>query len=112
LDFLAVFADLTGKWFSLLWRGSRDGFGAREFHGHANTLTVILNRKGNVFGGFTPLEWESREGNQEAGKQDNCIKADGSLRSFVFTLKNPHNLRARRFALRPGQKSQVIYCHS
>jgi hypothetical protein len=27
--------------------------------GHANTLTVILHTKGNIFGGSTPVEWES-----------------------------------------------------
>jgi hypothetical protein len=84
----------------LLWRGSRDGFEAKEFHGrcdgHANTLTVILDTKGNIFGGFTPVKSESG---------DWYWKEDLSLRSFVFTLKNPHNLPARRF----GLKSQLSY---
>jgi hypothetical protein len=42
--------------FSELWRGSCDGFNAKEFHrrcdGHANTLTVILDTEGTIFGGF------------------------------------------------------------
>jgi hypothetical protein len=59
-DFPEIFAEFKEKQFSLLWRGSRDGFGARTFHsrcdGHANTLTVILDTNGNVFGSFTPVE--------------------------------------------------------
>jgi hypothetical protein len=59
------FSEFGGKQFSLLWRGSRDGFRARNFHsrcdGHANTLTLIKDTEGNIFGGFTPVEWESRE---------------------------------------------------
>jgi hypothetical protein len=43
-----------------------DAFRANQFHrrcdGHANTLTVILDTKGNIFGGFTPVEWESGRG--------------------------------------------------
>jgi hypothetical protein len=41
-DFLEIFAEFDGKHLELLWRGSRDGFSASEFHGrcdgHANTL--------------------------------------------------------------------------
>jgi hypothetical protein len=104
--FPAIFAEFRGKWFWLLWRGSRDGFGARDFHsrcdGHANTLTVILDTNGNVFGGFTPVEWDSTS----------RWKADASVMSFVFTLKNPHNIPARRFALRADEKWRAISCDS
>jgi hypothetical protein len=105
-DFPAIFAEVRGKQFQLLWQGSRDGFGALAFHrrcdGHANTLTVILDTEGNIFGGFTPVEWESRS----------CSKADDSEKSFLFTLKNPHNIAPRRFALNPAKKHQAIYCDS
>jgi hypothetical protein len=44
-DFPAIFDVFRGKRFSLLWRGGRDGFGAKDFHRrgdwHANTLTLI-----------------------------------------------------------------------
>jgi hypothetical protein len=74
---LPLFDEFRGKRFVLLWRGSRDGFSARDFHercdGRANTLTLILDSGGNVFGGFTPLEWESRVWNGEYGNEDNCF---------------------------------------
>jgi hypothetical protein len=68
---------------------------------------VILDTKGNIFGGFTPVEWESAT-DSKYGKW----KADYSLKSFVFTLKNPHNISARRFALKAEKKREAIYCDS
>jgi hypothetical protein len=77
-DFPAIFAEFRGKRFSLLWRGCRDGFGASQFHGrcdgHGNTLIVILDTEGNIFGGFTPVVWESRVWDGEPGKANNCHK--------------------------------------
>jgi uncharacterized coiled-coil protein SlyX len=105
-DFPAIFAEFRGRAFKLLWRGSRDGFGASQFHGrcdgHANTLTVVLDAEGNIFGGFTPVEWESPPKPK--------YKADGSEKSFLFTLKNPHNIAPRRFALKPARKQKAILC--
>jgi chromosome segregation ATPase len=61
-SFPPLFDEFRPKRFVLLWRGSRDGFGARDFHGrcdgHANTLMLLCDTSGNVFGGFTPLQWE------------------------------------------------------
>jgi hypothetical protein len=66
-DFPAMFAEFGGKRFALLWRGSRDGFTERDFHcrcdGRAPTLTLIQDTEGNIFRGFTPVEWESRTSN-------------------------------------------------
>jgi hypothetical protein len=70
----------------------------------ANTLTLILDTGGNVFGGFTPLAWESRT--------INCLKCDDSLKSFLFTLKNPRNTPARKFALKAERKEDAIFCGS
>jgi hypothetical protein len=39
-----------------------------------------------------------------------CEKADPSLRSFLFTLKNPHNFRAKKFALN-ADHNEAIVCH-
>jgi hypothetical protein len=116
LDFPDIFGEFQGKALQLLWRGSRDGFKAAEFHrrcdGHPNTVTVIRDVDGNVFGGFTPVEWESRLWNQEKGERNNRWKGDDSLKSFIFTLKNPHNIAARKFALKPEKKNRAIKCTS
>jgi hypothetical protein len=104
-DFPPLFADFSRGRFALLWRGSRDSFRASAFHGtcdgHANTLTLIEDTKGNIFGGFTPVKWESAS---------EFPKADPSLRSFLFTLRNPHSATPRKFELRPQMQELAIYC--
>jgi hypothetical protein len=104
-DFPALFAEFHGKRSTLLWRGSRHGFDAGDFHGrcdgHANTLTLIEDTAGNIFGGFTPVEWES------GWKR----KADPSVKSFLFSLKNPHDFPARKFVLKAEKKDKAIYCY-
>jgi hypothetical protein len=103
-DFPEIFAEFVGKRFKILWRGSRDGFEPKEFHrrcdGHSNTLTIILDTKGNIFGGFTPLKWDS----------SNSWKADESQKSFLFTLKNSHNFPAKKFGLK-DRRSNAICCY-
>jgi hypothetical protein len=91
------------KW-NLLYRGSRHGFRSSDFHercdGWSNTVTVILTTKGFVFGGFTPISWDS----------SNSSKADNSLQSFVFSVKNPRNNPPQSFPL--VNSSCAIYCGS
>jgi len=47
----------------LLYRATRDGFSAKEFHskcdGRVNTVTIIKNNLNYVFGGFTAAAWNS-----------------------------------------------------
>jgi hypothetical protein len=104
IHFPEVLAEFRSKRFVRLWRGSRHGFGAAAFHrqcdGPANTLTLILDTKGNVFGGFTPLTWDS----------ESYFKADDSLESFLFTIKNPAGVSPRKFPLNPERKGYAIDC--
>jgi hypothetical protein len=105
-EYPPLFEEFRAKCFNLLWRSSRDSFGAKEFHlrcdGRANTLTLIADTDGNVFGGFTPVEWES----DAHGKW----KGDDSLRSFLFTLRNLHGVPPRKFALTAEWKHHAISC--
>jgi hypothetical protein len=95
------------KW-TLLYRGSRDGFGAKDFHskcdGHSNTLTIIKvqqitneedynynydydydslsivkNDKLSIFGGFASVAWDS----------SSTCRADSN--SFIFRFRNNAN---------------------
>jgi hypothetical protein len=105
-EYPALFADFRGRQFQLLWRGSRDGFGGRDFHnrcdGHPNTITVVADTKENVFGGYTPTPWESPRGHRD--------KSDETLKSFLFTLRNPNGVPPRRFALKADEKHKAINC--
>jgi hypothetical protein len=111
-DFPAIFDEFREKQFILLWRGSGDGFHENDFQGrcdsHSNTLTVILDTNGNIIGGFTPVEWESREWNGKRGMKNNCNLADPRMKGFIFTLKNPHNVPARKSPLKANKKDEAI----
>jgi hypothetical protein len=115
-EFAKLFDEFAWRRSTLLWRGSRDGFEAGEFHKrcdrHTNTLTVILDRNGNIFGGFTPVAWESRIWNGQYGKNNNCWKEDPRSISFLFTMQNPMGFPPRRFALRPEKKNEAIACYA
>jgi hypothetical protein len=63
---------------------------------------LIADTDGNVFGGFTPVKWEN-----------NCgYKGDDSLRSFLFTLRNPRGVPPRKFALKADKKQNALWCNS
>jgi hypothetical protein len=53
-------------------------------------VTIIESTAGNVFGGYTPLRWSSTGGWEN----------DSSLKTFLFTLKNPHGIAARKFMIK------------
>jgi hypothetical protein len=102
--FPAIFAEFRGKRFSLLWRGSATVsalWRSTADDGHPNSLTVILDTKKN-FGGFPPVEWASTPHEKAGDSQKSCI----------FTLKDPHRVRARRFALKASVRGAVLDCIS
>jgi hypothetical protein len=103
--FPEIFAEFKQKKFTLLWRGSRDGFSAKTFHsrcdGHAPTLTFVLDTRGNVFGGFTPVKWTS--------PIDHEYGLDEYMRSFIFTLKNPRGIPPMKFKLKPGCAGKAVF---
>jgi hypothetical protein len=90
----------------LLYRGSRDGFDGQAFHrrcdGNPRTITIIETDRGYIFGGYTPIAWESTT----------AYKPDPSLQSFLFTVKNPSNTAPRRFALKSERAQSGIYCRA
>jgi hypothetical protein len=94
-----ILKEFEEKTWKLLYRGSRDGFRASNFHekcdNHPNTLTLIATTKGFIFGGFTPIAWDS----------SNSSKPDSSGKSFLFSLKNSRNSEPRKFMLISGRNA-------
>ena len=91
------------KW-SLLYRGTRDGFGSDVFHskcdGHANTLTIFKSKGSEyIFGGFTAMSWDSTSG----------CKSDQN--SFIFSLTNKDN-RPVKMKIDPNRHEYGIVCAS
>ena len=75
--------ELNDRKWSLLYRGSRDGFGAFDFHSNCdhkpNTLTIVKSLNGNIFGGFASVEWKS------------STSLDIDKSAFIFSLVNKDN---------------------
>ena len=74
---------LDGRKWSLLYRGTRDGFRSSDFNTHCNykpnTLTIIQSTNGNIFGGFTSAQWKS----------SGPFQLDKS--AFIYSLVNKEN---------------------
>jgi hypothetical protein len=102
--FPEILNEFRNRKLKLLYRGSRDGFNSSDFHGkcdgQSDTITFIQTTKDFIFGGYTPLSWDSTSG----------WKADSNHHSFVFTIINPHNFGPRKFALKPDHSQYAIYC--
>jgi hypothetical protein len=89
----------------LLFRGSRDGWDCKVIHAKIDdqgpTITIIKTLKGNIFGGFASVSWESscygsgfRGFNSMGGPISKFSKADQN--AFLFSvdlgIKSPVNL--------------------
>jgi hypothetical protein len=66
---------------------------------------VVSDTDGNILGGSTPVERESRVWNGGFGDGNSRLGADGGPRSLLFTLKHPANIPAWRFELGPGRST-------
>jgi hypothetical protein len=99
-DVPQILNEFKAKRWVLLYRGSRDGFRASVFqgacNGRANTVTLVKTKKGFVFGGFTPVEWNS----------SGIYTADPSSASFLFSVTGSGG---RRFRIRDA--AQAICGH-
>jgi hypothetical protein len=62
---------------------------------------LIETSKGFIFGGYTPLPWESTT----------KYHPDDSQQSFIFTLKNARNTRPKKFPLKSDYKQYAISSH-
>jgi hypothetical protein len=99
----SVLEEFSLKRWQLLYRGTDDGFRSSDFHrkcdGHGNTLTVIVTTNNFIFGGFTPVPWDS----------SGTYKPDSAKKSFLFTLKNSRKIKERKFGM--STTANAIYCN-
>ena len=85
---------------SLIYRASRDGYGARDFHfkcdDHSPTLTLLKAKQSKfIFGGYTEVTWES----------SNQWKSDPN--TFIFSLTNKENKPCK---MKTTDVDKSIYC--
>ncbi|KAL9954732.1 hypothetical protein ACROYT_G042305 [Oculina patagonica] len=91
-----------GKW-RLLFRASRDGFAARNFHTKCDNKgpTVTIVKSGNnIFGGFTDVSWAS-----DRITWITCTQA------FLFSIINPQGLRPTKMPI-SKYKLKGFFCDS
>jgi hypothetical protein len=104
-EFPTILAEFRGKQFALLWRATRDGFTAAQFHnrcdGHGNTLTVIEDSEGHIFGAYSTAVWATRE-NSGGVKRANT-------RGFIFSVRNSRDVPPRKFPLKAASKNFALY---
>ncbi|XP_078354270.1 uncharacterized protein LOC144638853 [Oculina patagonica] len=87
----------------LLYRASRDGWAAANFHSCCDNKgpTVTVVKSGNyIFGGYTDQNWDSSAGYKKAPD------------SFLFSLVNPSGLPPTKMPLVAGKEGNAIWCHS
>jgi hypothetical protein len=89
---------------SLLYRGTRDGFGWDDFHskcdGQTNTLTIIKAKCSSyIFGGFTKVDWDS----------SGYYKSDPN--AFIFSLTNNEN-KPLKIKIKSNQHRNAIFFNS
>lgn len=76
----------------LVYRGSRDGFNAQDFHsrcdGQGSTVTIVKSDKGKVFGGYTDIEWSMGGRKQGSGNSFVFSVSHGYLHKFYCLKKD------------------------
>lgn len=101
-----LFGNKLSEWckttnFELLYRGTRDGFGANDFHrtcdNKGKTLVIIKNSNGHIFGGFASISWTSSGSYRQAPG------------SFLFTLTNMHGIQPTKFSLNNENDGNAVY---
>ena len=94
---------LNQKW-KLIYRATRDGFKAADFHSKcdhiSNTLVIIKSTSGNVFGGYTQQNW----------LQTNIVNSSKTdPNAFIFSFINKDN---RPLLMKCQDPATAIYCHN
>ena len=84
----------------LLYRASRDGWSASDFHrmcnGKGATVTVVKSSGGYIFGGYTDVAWGERGGWKS------------SAESFLFSLKDHAGIGPVKMPIKSGKRA---VCH-
>jgi hypothetical protein len=90
---------------SLLYRGSRDGFGAADFHAKCDdkgaTVTIVKSTEGYIFGGYSDQSWEGKD-----------YKRKSSCCAFLFSIVNPAGLAPMKLHLTGTLNGEAVYFDS
>ncbi|CAF0842958.1 unnamed protein product [Didymodactylos carnosus] len=101
---LNEFCGKPRRTWNLIYKATRDGFDAKNFHGQRDgrnsTITLLQTQKDHyLFGGYTSVPWTSTGGRQQ------------DATAFLFTLTNPHNHPVAKFNIEKTTQSCAVYHH-
>ncbi|CAH3129813.1 unnamed protein product [Pocillopora meandrina] len=105
VDWLKDTRESLGDDYVLLYRASRNGWAASNFHSCCDNKgpTVTVIKYGNyIFGGYTEQSWQSSD-------TAPYKRAPGS---FLFSLVNASGLPPTKMPLIDGKEGSAIYCHN
>jgi BTB/POZ domain-containing protein KCTD9 len=78
---------------------------AQYFHSHCDhkgpTLTIIRSHHNYLFGGYSPIPWDSTNTDKKHAFGYSPIRTDTDKKhadSFIFTLTNPNNIPPTKYA--------------
>jgi len=98
---LAGFCGNTELKWELLYKASRDGFGANIFHNRCDnkgrTITIVQSNNNYLFGGYTSVAWTS----------SGSWTIDPN--AFLFTLTNPNDIPPTRYPVQPSKTQHTVY---
>ncbi|KAL9951570.1 hypothetical protein ACROYT_G044254 [Oculina patagonica] len=104
INWLKETRDLTNASDKLLYRASRNGWAATNFHSCCDnkgpTVTVVKSTGNYIFGGYTDQHWDSSGAWKSAPD------------SFLFSLVNPSGLPPTKMPLIAGQEGNAIIGNS
>jgi hypothetical protein len=87
----------------LIYRGTRDGMTSSAFHNKCDnkgeSITLIKNEKGNIFGGYSSISWTNPSNDIYYSAPE----------SFLFTLSNIYNIEPTKFPSKNDQKEVFHY---
>lgn len=99
---LKTFTNSTG--FTLVYRGSRDGYTATAFHlncdGKGKTVTIIKTSINYVFGGYTDALWDGT----------GVYKTDAN--AFLFSLRQAGFSNSQKFLINSASTGYAIMCNA
>eukprot|EP01084_Bolivina_argentea_P008329 15607_1 len=90
----------VGGKFSLLYRASRDGWTANDFHGKCDnkgkTVALIHTDINNVFGGYASIPWTSKD------------QSIADKNAFLFLIRSSKDYKPQIFNLLPNNENVAV----
>ena len=97
------FQHLDNYSYNLIYKRTRDGLKESDFksrcHDKKNLLCILLDGRGNVFGGYTSIGWQG----------GSIRRADKDHEAFLFTIRSTQNFNPEIFNADTDEyRSQII----